>query len=102
MLTSFINKPDSSSDLIIFIVLFISSFEIINVVTPDQNIFLWIAASVADAAALNPYVIKTLLANVLTTVSIKGNPIFSNGSKSLPKILLIVLFYTIEFLIILY
>ena len=38
----------------------------------------------ADAAA-NPNDIKTLLANGLSTFPIKGNPIFSNGPKSLPK-----------------
>ena len=64
---------------------FISSFEIISVVTPELNIFLWIAASVADAAAVNPNGIKTLLASGLSTFPIKSNPVFSNGSKSLPK-----------------
>ena len=64
---------------------FISSLEIINVVVPDQNIFLRITVSVADTAAVNPNGIKTLLANGLSTVLIKGNPIFSNGRKSLPK-----------------
>ena len=34
-------------------ILFISSLEIINVVKPDSNILSWIAASVADAAAVN-------------------------------------------------
>ena len=71
-LTSFIHKPDSTRDLIIFMILFISSFEIITVVVPDPNIFLWIAASVADAAAVNPNCIKTLLVNGLHTFSIKG------------------------------
>ena len=70
---------------------FTSSLEIINVVVPRPNIFLWIVASVADAAAVNPNGIKTLLANDFSTFSIKGNPIFSNGR----------LFYAIEFLIIL-
>ena len=51
---------------------------------PDPNIFLWIAASVADAA-VNPNVIKTLLVNGLITFHIKGNPVFSYGPKSLPK-----------------
>ena len=82
-LTPFINKPDTSSDLIIFIILFISSFEIINVVTLDPNIFLWIIASVADAAGFNPNGIKTLLANGLSTFPIKGNPVFGNGPKGL-------------------
>ena len=37
---------------------FISSLEIINVVKSDSNIFLWIAASVADNAAVDPNDIK--------------------------------------------
>ena len=64
---------------------FISSLEIINVVLPDPNIFLWIAASVADVAAVNPNGIKTLLANGLSIFPIKGNPVFTNDIKSLPK-----------------
>ena len=67
-----INKPDSSSDLTIFIILLISSFEIIHVVKPDPEIFLLIAASVSDATNG----IKTLLADDLSTFSIKGNPVF--------------------------
>ena len=39
---------------------FISSFEIINVVVLDPNIFLLIAVSLANAAAINPNDIKTL------------------------------------------
>ena len=53
-LTRFINKPDSSSDLTVFIISFNSSFEIITVVTPDPNIFSLIAAYAADADAVNP------------------------------------------------
>ena len=64
--------------------------------------FYEIAASVAYVAAVNPNSIKTLLANGLSAFPLKGNPLFSNGPKSLPKILLIVLFYVIEFLINLY
>ena len=81
-LTPFINKPDYSRDLTIFIISFISSLEIINVVpfakseglevnirgrVLDPNIFLWIAASVADPASVNPNGIKTLLANGLSS-----------------------------------
>ena len=80
----------------------ISPLKIIKVVNPDPNIFLRIAVSVPDAAAVNPNSIKRLLANGLGTFPIKGNPVFSNGPKSLPKNLLIVLYYLIEFLIILY
>ena len=39
---------------------FIFSIKIINVFVPDPNIFLWIAASVADAAAINPNSVKML------------------------------------------
>ena len=52
---------------------------------PDPNIFLCIAASGADAAAVNPKRINTLLANCLITFFIKGNPVFSNGPNNLPK-----------------
>ena len=64
---------------------YISSLDIIKVVNPDWNIFLSIAASVADATAINPNDIKTLLANGLSTFTIKGNPVFSNGPKILSK-----------------
>ena len=47
--------------------------------------FLCIAASAADAAAVNPKGIKTILAYGLITFFISGNPVFSNGSKSLPR-----------------
>ena len=36
------------------------SSKIINVVKPDANILLWIAASVADATDVNPNGIKTI------------------------------------------
>ena len=64
---------------------FISSLEIINIVKPDPDIFLSIAASVANAATINPNGSKAFLANVLSTFSIKGYPVFSNSPKSLPK-----------------
>ena len=64
---------------------FISSLEIANGVVLDPNIFIWIAASISDDAAVNPNNIKTLLANGLSTFPIKGNPFSSNGPKSLPK-----------------
>ena len=66
---------------------FISSLEIINVLKPNLNIVLWIAAFVADAGVVNPIGVKTLLANVLSIFDIKGNLVFSNGPKSLPKTL---------------
>ena len=84
-LTPFINKAHSSSDLTIFIISFISAFEAINVVTTNPNIFLCIAASIADASDVDPDCIKTLLVHGLSTFPIKDSPIFSNGPTSLPK-----------------
>ena len=76
----------------------ISSFDIISVVAceaeskgwPDSKIFLCIPASAADAAVVNPNGIKTLLGNDLIKFFTNGNPVFSNGSRSLPKNLVIV------------
>ena len=51
----------------------ISSFENTSVV-PDPKVFSWIAASVADAAAVNPNGNKTLLANGVSTSFINGKP----------------------------
>ena len=89
-LTPFNNNPESSRDLTIFKISSISSFEIIKIVLllfalPDLKIFLCIPASAADAAAVNYNGIKTLLANGLITLLIKGNPVFSVGSKSLSR-----------------
>ena len=61
---------------------FISLVEIIDVVLPDLNIFLWKVASIADPAASNPNGIKTLLSNGFITFSIIDNPAFNNSPKS--------------------
>ena len=62
----------------------ISLFDIISAaVFSDPNVYLCIPASAANAAAVNPRGIKTLLANGLNTFFINGNPVFSNGPKSL-------------------
>ena len=70
-MTHFNNKPEPSRDLIILIKSSISLFDIITVIDeglllsllllsllslscPDPNIFLYIPASAADAAAVNP------------------------------------------------
>ena len=63
----------------------ISSLNIISVVVPEPKIFLCIPAFAADAAAVYPNGIKTLLANGLITFFIKGNPVFSHGARSLPR-----------------
>ena len=47
--------------------------------------FLCIHASAADAAAVNPNGIKTLLTYGLITFFINDKSVFSNGLRSLPK-----------------
>ena len=81
---------------------FISTFEIINVVILGPKILFLKAASVIIAAAVNPNGIKTLLANSVSTFFLKGKPVLVMDLKVYLKILLIVLFLAIEFLIILY
>ena len=43
------------------------------------------AASVGDAATVNPNLIKILLANNLNAFSFKDKPVVGNGFRSLPK-----------------
>ena len=50
-----------------------------------KHFFLRTAASVADAAAVNPNGIKTLLSNGLCTFPIKDNPLFNKWHKSLSE-----------------
>ena len=57
---------------------FISSFEIIKFVFPDPRSFLFIAASVADAAAVNPSIPRGLITDFNN-----GNLDFENGAKNL-------------------
>ena len=79
---------------------FISSLDIINVVVPDPNIFLWIVASVAYATA-NPNGINTLLAKGFDLFFIKDNPVLKYPIivlKAYLKVLLTVVIYSIEFL----
>ena len=78
---------------------FILSFAIIDVVDegwwgkeedeewrrPYPKIFLCICASAADAAAVSPKGMKTLLINGLITFFISGKPVFSNRPRSLPR-----------------
>ena len=49
------------------------------------NIFLLMAASVGDAATVNPNLIKILLANNLNAFFFKDKPVVGNGFRSLPK-----------------
>ena len=65
LVTPFNKTLESSRACTIFIISFISSFEIIKVVFPDRSVFLCIPASAADAVAVNPKGINTLSANGL-------------------------------------
>ena len=85
-LTPFNNIPESSKDLTIFKISFLSSFEILRL-HYDQilRFFLCIPAFAAHAAAVNPNGTKTLLANGLITLFINDNSVLSNRPKSLPR-----------------
>ena len=63
--------------------IFISAFEIISADMPDPKNFFWIAASVADAAAVNPNDAETLLVNNFCTFFINGKPAVINGLSKL-------------------
>ena len=61
------------------------SFEIINVVVSEANIFLGIPVSAADTVAVNLSGTKTLLANRWSTFFINDKLVFNDGPRSLPK-----------------
>ena len=52
---------------------------------PDPNIFICIPGFAADAAAVNPEGITTLLANGVITFFVNGNPVFNNGPSNLSR-----------------
>ena len=81
----FNNKAESSRDLTILIISSISSFDIIRVLLPDPKIILCISAHETDDAAVNPNVIKTLLANSLITFFIDRILVFNNWPGNLPR-----------------
>ena len=58
----------------------ISSFPFIDVFVPDPSIFLWIAATLADAVNTNG--IKALVANGLSAFPVTDNAVFSTGSST--------------------
>ena len=65
-----------------------SLFGIISaVVFPDPNLFLYIPAfaAAAAAAAVNPEGINTFLANGVITFFIRVNLVFINGPSNLPQ-----------------
>ena len=72
LLTLFNNKLESLRDLTIFMISFKSSSKNIDVVALDPQIFLWVAASVEDAVAVDSKGTKTLLASDWSKCFIKG------------------------------
>ena len=91
-LTPFNNKPESSRDLTILIMSFVSSLDIISVAVllPDPKIFLCIPASAADAVAVNSNWIKILLANGLIIFFLMVNLFLIVDQEVYQEILLIV------------
>ena len=75
-------------------------FEIITVGLKDLNIFLGIATSAADAAAVNSNGIEMLFTNDLGRFVNKASPFLVMFRKACLKDLLTVLFYATEFVII--
>ena len=65
-----------------------SLFEIINAVVHDPKIFFWIAASVADAVAVNSNGIKKRLANGVRSFSLKINQLLLMVEKNWEILLL--------------
>ena len=82
-LTSFISNPYSSRDLTIFLISYIFSHETIKAVVPDLKIFIWIATSVGDTAAIKPKGIKKILANSVSNLLINGKSAVINGLRKL-------------------
>ena len=88
LIAPYINKRDSSRNLIIFMTSPISSFEIITAIVLALISFLRITASAAKVVVVNPNCIKTLLAIGLGTFFINSRPVCNNGPRSLPRNLL--------------
>ena len=86
-LAPFINRPDSSRYLTIFIISSISLSEIVNV--PEPRIFSLIPASTAYAAAVSSRGIKILLANCLIEFFIIGA---TSLPRNPPKCIILVIF----------
>ena len=63
----------------------ISSIEIISSVMPDSKIVVWIAASGANAAGVDPNGTKTLLANEVSAFFINIKAVLVNGILKLKK-----------------
>lgn len=76
-------------------------FKVINFVVPDPRIYSWIPSSAANTDAVYPDGIKTPSAIGWSTFFITYNPVF-NAQEVYYEILLIVLFETDSFLMILY
>ena len=87
----FNNKLDSSRDLFAFMTSSISWFQIIDVVLliPNPKIFFWVAASVSDAAVVNPNGVNMPFANVLRNFLLKANQFLVMVQETYLKILLI-------------
>lgn len=83
LVITYVISPGSSGDLTIFLMSFISLFDITIVVVPDPTIFILLYDSAVKAATVNPDGINTLFANGWITFFINGKPAFNNVPRSL-------------------
>ena len=83
LVTIYVNSPGSSGDLTIFLMSFISLFDITIAVVPDPTIFILLYDSAVKAATVDPDGINTLFANGWSTFYINGKPAFNNVPRSL-------------------
>ena len=78
-LATLTNKPHSSRNATIFIISFISSFEIIIAAMPDPKVFL--TTSATDVASVNPKGTKKTLANAVSTFFINDKSVLISGTS---------------------
>lgn len=76
-----------SRDLTVFMMSFISLFDITIIISLDLKIFSWISVSAADTATVNPSSTDILLASGQNTFFSNGRPTFIKGPRILPMIL---------------
>ena len=79
-MTPFNKIFESCKALTIFIMSFISSFEITKVAVPESYFLFWTPPSIAEEAAVRPNKPSSFMTDFHN-----GNPVFNNGPRSLPR-----------------
>ena len=101
-LTNFINKQVFWKGLSIFLISSISLFETNYVVVPNLRTFYEYSRLLLILLLLTTNVIKTFLTDGISTFFIYRKPVFGICSRTLSKIVLVLLFKIFEIFIILY